>query len=102
LGVTKLLERLPEAGDVTVSEDSPHARDEALLPAIALHVLPGHEPDDGLASRKSNRRHRGPPCNTSGLLRNRLQEGSIGWRRTSTDRNSCTARRGWAGFADGV
>ncbi len=78
LGVAKLLERLPEAGHVAVPEDAPHARDEALLPAIALNVLPGHEPDDGLASRQSNRRHRGPPCNTSGLVRNRLQEGSIG------------------------
>jgi len=35
-------------------------------------------------------------------LRNRLQEGSIGWRRASTDRNSCTARRGRADFDDRV
>ena len=61
LGVAKFLERLPEARHVAVPEDAPNACDEALLVPIALHVLLGHEADDGLAGRQSNRHHQIPP-----------------------------------------
>ena len=53
--VAQLLERLPEARDVAVPEDAPHAGDEAVLLAVALDVLLRQEADDGLPDRQPHR-----------------------------------------------
>ena len=58
LRVAELLERLAEAGNVAVAEDSPDARDEPLLASVALDVLLGEEPDDGLTHGQSDGAHR--------------------------------------------
>ena len=66
LDVAELLERLAETGHIAVPEDAPDTGDEALLMAVPLDVLLGHEADDGLTHGQSDSVHR-----TS--LRNRLQ-----------------------------
>ena len=58
LGVAELLERLAQAGDVAVPEDAPDPGDEALLAAVALDVLAGHEADDGLTHGQPDSLHR--------------------------------------------
>ena len=43
-----LLQGLPQAGDVAVAEDAPHAGEEAVFRAIAGDVLAGEVFDEGL------------------------------------------------------
>src|SRR5207244_5002195 len=53
--VAVLEERLPDAGDVAVAEDAPHALEEQRLLAVALDVLRGQEPDERLGHRETRR-----------------------------------------------
>ena len=57
-----LQERLADPGDVPMTEDPPAAGEEALLDAVALHVLLPEEPHQRLGHRES--RHARAPART--------------------------------------
>ena len=52
-----LEQRLADAGDVAVPEDAEDTFDETLLDAVALAVLRGEEPHDGLPDGEPHGAH---------------------------------------------
>ena len=54
---SELVERLADPGDVPMSEDPPHPREEWTLDAVPLDALGGHPPDQRLRHRQPHRAH---------------------------------------------
>ena len=50
--VAELIERLANTGDVAMAKNSKHAREEPLLPPIALAELRAQKADQGLGHRE--------------------------------------------------
>ena len=60
-GRGRLQQRLPDPGDVAVAEDAPAGVHQAVAVAVALGVLAGEEPHQGLRDGEAEGGHRVSP-----------------------------------------